>query len=152
LKLSNSKGLQVCKIRLQGLITNDLSRLQVCKPLYTLLQITNDINNQLNKHKMKNLKQKTINKILLNGSFKRKPVDFKDVKNNLFEAYEDFFTELVETLPVFTIEQLGIKKPTDHFNIENINVPMLFILETYENKYLINTEGSNYCRYVILIE
>ena len=41
----NIKGLQVCKIRLQRLITNDLSRLQVCKPLYTLLQITNDINN-----------------------------------------------------------------------------------------------------------
>jgi hypothetical protein len=41
----NIKGLQVCKIRLQRLITNDLSLLQVCKPLYTLLQITNDINN-----------------------------------------------------------------------------------------------------------
>ena len=37
----NIKGLQVCKIRLQRLIANNLSRLQVCKPLYTPLQIAN---------------------------------------------------------------------------------------------------------------
>lgn len=37
------KGLQVCKIRLQRLITNNLSRLQVCKPLYKPLQIANII-------------------------------------------------------------------------------------------------------------
>ncbi len=37
----NIKGLQVCKTRLQRLITNNLSRLQVCKPLYMPLQIAN---------------------------------------------------------------------------------------------------------------
>ena len=37
----NIKGLQVCKIRLQMLITNNLLRLQVCKPLYMPLQIAN---------------------------------------------------------------------------------------------------------------
>lgn len=101
---------------------------------------------------MKKLKQKTINKILVNGSFERKPANFEDVKTDLFEGYRYFIFELLETLPVFTIEQLGIKNPIDFFKTENINVPVLFILETFESKYLINTAGSNYCRYVILID
>lgn len=63
---------------------------------------------------MKNLKQKTINKILVKGSFERKPVNFKDVKTDLFEGYRLFFRT--------------------------------------ESKYLINTAGFNYCRYVILID
>ena len=101
---------------------------------------------------MKNLKQKTINKILLEGSFVRKPANFKDVKTDLYTAYNMFIFELLETLPVFTIEQLGIKNPIDFFKPKNINVPALFILETPESKYLINTAGFNYCRYVILID
>jgi DUF1009 family protein len=101
---------------------------------------------------MKNLKQKTINKILLEGSFERKPANFKDVKTDLYTAYNMFIFELLETLPVFTNKQLGIKRPIDFFKAKNINVPLLFILETPESKYLINTEGFNYCRYVILID
>jgi hypothetical protein len=101
---------------------------------------------------MKNLKQKTINKILKNGSFYFKPANFKEVKTDLFEGYKDFIFELLETLPVFNIEQLGIKKPIDLFNAENIDIPVLFVLEHRDNKYLINTAGFNYCRYVILID
>ncbi len=41
----NTKRLQVCKTPLQKLIANNLSRLQVCKPLYTPLQIANDFFN-----------------------------------------------------------------------------------------------------------
>lgn len=39
-------ALQVCKTRLQRLVTNDFSRLQVCKPLYTPLQIANDLKDE----------------------------------------------------------------------------------------------------------
>ena len=101
---------------------------------------------------MNTLKQKTINKILKNGSFEPKPTSFKEVKTDLFGGYKDFIFELLETLPVFTIKQLGIKRPIDFFKAKNINVPVLFILETLESKYLINTAGFNYCRYVILID
>jgi hypothetical protein len=41
MKYFNINGLQVCKAGLQGLFTNDLSPLQVCKPLYKPLQIAN---------------------------------------------------------------------------------------------------------------
>jgi hypothetical protein len=43
MKTNKDKGLQVCKIRLQMLITNIAIRLQVCNPLYTLLQFANII-------------------------------------------------------------------------------------------------------------
>jgi hypothetical protein len=101
---------------------------------------------------MKNLKQKTVNKILLNGSFEQKPASFKEVKTDLYTGYNGFISELLETMPVFTIEQLGIKRPIDFFKVKNINVPVLFILETPQSKYLINTAGFNYCRYVIQID
>lgn len=48
MKPFNINALQVCKIRLQRLFTNDISLLQVCKPLYTPLQLAN-INNLKNK-------------------------------------------------------------------------------------------------------
>jgi hypothetical protein len=101
---------------------------------------------------MKNLKQKALNKILVNGSFCYKPTSFKDVETDLFEGYKEFILELLETLPVFTTKQLGIKRPIDSFNAENIDIPILFILKDGYNKYLINTAGFNYCRYVIYIE
>jgi hypothetical protein len=43
MKPTNINALQVCKIRLQKLIANNISRLQVCKPLYTPLQFANII-------------------------------------------------------------------------------------------------------------
>lgn len=43
MKPFNIKCLQICKTRLQRLIANIISRLQVCKPLYMPLQIANII-------------------------------------------------------------------------------------------------------------
>lgn len=51
MKAANSIGLHVCKICLQRFIANDFSPLQVCKRLYTPLQISNDFSNQEIKRK-----------------------------------------------------------------------------------------------------
>ncbi len=101
---------------------------------------------------MKEFNKIITNTIIEQANFERKPASFKDVKTNLLEGFECFILELIETLPVFTFKQLGIKTPLDDIKTNEIDFPKLFVLEGQGNRYLINTAGFKYCRYVILID
>ena len=103
---------------------------------------------------MENFNELIIPCILKQASFESKPKAFEAVKTTVLEAMEGLILEFIETLPKFTNDELCIKSPLDFFKETNepfFIMPQLFVLECENERYLINTEGFNYCRYVLSI-
>jgi hypothetical protein len=103
---------------------------------------------------MENFNELIINCILKQASFESKPKAFEAVNTTVLEAMEGLILEFIETLPKFTNDELCIKSPLDFFKETNepfFFMPQLFVLEFENDRYLINTDGFKYCRYVLSI-
>ena len=78
-------------------------------------------------------------------NFFRKPTSFSEVTETNIPAV-NIPVHLAQELGMFTTEELGIEGTFDSFKIAT---PMVFIVSVNGKQYLINTEGYNYCRYVL---
>ena len=78
-------------------------------------------------------------------NFVRKPLSFEESKEMRPEPQMVPLDD-AKQLGVYSAEQLEVYGPFDDIIGK---VPLIFVL-TYENDtYLVNTEGHNYCRYVL---
>jgi hypothetical protein len=83
-----------------------------------------------------------------------KPSGFDGIRN-IRQGLELFFFHVVEgaeeCLPVYTCEQLGISSPGDFFKLPDPfeQVPQYFILDAEGERFLVNTNGLNYCREMV---
>lgn len=68
---------------------------------------------------------------------------------------EEIYDECFESLPKYKAEELGIMNPLDDFHNTSRLVdvfegfPKIFLLNVGSEWFLVDTEGSSYCRYII---
>jgi len=87
--------------------------------------------------------------------FDRKPQSFESVKTSLSKQIEFLMNEIVEQLPTFIAEEMKINNPIDFHDTSCFfwgNTPQYFIVVKDGKRYLANTEGFNYCRYLLKID
>ncbi len=82
--------------------------------------------------------------------FERKPSEFEKIEKSISNKR---FLKFRKQLPYFHSKALSIETPIDDFKFnQNIKaVPQFFILEFAEQKFIVNTGGFNYCRYIVRI-
>lgn len=89
--------------------------------------------------------EQQLNSRLRNLDFFRKPSSFEELDNLPVEYITQ---EEVDSLEIADATELGIENPFCAHNMGNF---MLFILNYNDQMYLVNSEGHDYCRYVVAV-
>lgn len=77
--------------------------------------------------------------------YTRKPATWSEIEK-IEQRFYDYLKDEIENLPIIRAEDIELKEPMD--TPKGPGLPQFFILTKGNIRYLVNTEGFNYCRYM----